>query len=266
MGESLRREAQTLILGQESGQLCEVRNLVAAGKLTDAMHALNMALEKHPDDEDLLSERASRHVCSGDWEKAAADYSRAADINPDRFWGDLGPTLILAGDSEECRRRCQERFEDLRSRKPTPWKISACMILPDSVDISQVPKELYEVELDVDRLENVAWDFPRRVLIAYRVGDLEKAQRWANILLKSEHYVWHLHKKSQTLSIMAMCHHQKGELDEARKALQQASEILDENLPKLASDQLSSVSGWLVADVLCREAKERIGQDQPPCP
>ncbi len=256
-GEVLRREAQTMMLGQGSEHLGEIRNLVAAGKLTDAMHALDMAIEKQPDDEGLLSERASRHICSLDWEKAAADYSRAAEINPDGYWAYHGPTLILAGNSEEYRRRSQERFEDLRSGDPTPWQISCCMLLPDSVDISKVPKELYEVELDVN---NVAWDFSRRVLISYRIGDLEKAQRWANMLIKSEYFKYNPHRKSQTLSIMAMCHQQKGELDQAQNMLQQASEILDENLPKLTSDQLQ-VDDWLVADVLCREAKELIGSD-----
>ena len=76
--------------------------------------------------------------------------------------------------------------------------------------------------------------------------------------MSSEQYSRHHHMASQALSILAMCHCRKGELEGARAKLQQASQMLDENLPKLATGELTQVANWLVADILYREAKSML--------
>jgi hypothetical protein len=99
------------------------------------------------------------------------------------------------------------------------------------------------------------WAFAALALAAYRGGDAEKAVGWIRKCQEAEGYADAPEVQALALSLLAMAQHQFGQPQEARKALAQASALVDEHVPKLASGELGgSWHDWLIVQILRREA------------
>lgn len=63
--------------------LDKIKLLLNAGKIDEAIAALNAAVEQNPDDDNALYLLGNAHCRRSDWRQAIYCYRRAMEINPD---------------------------------------------------------------------------------------------------------------------------------------------------------------------------------------
>jgi hypothetical protein len=114
------------------------------------------------------------------------------------------------------------------------------------------------------------WGYATRALAAYRAGDADKTVHWIRKSQESQGYADEPRVQALALSLLAMAQHQLGQPEEAREALAQVDELIDERLPKLATGELGAGwHDWLIAQILRREAAGLVAgstKDLPPEP
>jgi tetratricopeptide (TPR) repeat protein len=270
-----RREAQATVSGPDYELLDKAHELAEAGNLSQAITELSQAVDFQPDDPQLLAERGLLYARLGQWKEAAADYTKFAELRPtERInWLRAAPLPILAGDLERYREHCQEMLHqfgagDEVSDGREAMIIKACLLVPGVIDDSSLPVETLAEALDDGLVPSARnkWTFAVLALAAYRSAEADKTLHWIHKSQQSQGYAEEPRVQVLALLLLAMAQHQLGQTGEASQAFAEASALIEEHLPKLATGELGGAwHDWLIAEILRREAAKLIaGLTQAP--
>ena len=247
-------------------------------------------------DVDLLARRAAAYIATEQWKLAQADWRRVVEQQPERMlsvldelqqakrwneaaefgrqlvqqkpadtlvWLRIAPVLALADDqtaySEFCGHMTQH-FADSKLPEEAERIIKASLLRANAIDHAKLPANIFAKSLD-DRTapEWVSpWGWGTRALLAYRSGDAESATQY---VAKSEEYKPSERAHAFNLTILAMAQHHLRHPDEARRLLEEVSQLIT----RLKDDANNKVDhDLLIAQVLFREAEALIhGKPKP---
>jgi WD40 repeat protein/tetratricopeptide (TPR) repeat protein len=235
--------------------------LRAQGRLGEALDRYRKAIELNPDYGPAWSGRGIAHAGLVQWDKAAADFEKAAQLlEGDSQTGyHLALVRIHLGERELYRKACAgmiERFGKTSSADTAKWASWSCVLGPDAVHdwgpvIVLAEKRLAAEPENGDALQNLA-------AVLYRAGRFEEA---ANRLAESRSPF--ADARQPLTSILytwlfeAMVQHRLGHHGEARRWLDRAVKDIEQPPPERPED--GAASTWnrrLTIQLLRREAEE----------
>jgi serine/threonine protein kinase/Flp pilus assembly protein TadD len=267
-GEQLRQDLDRL---NAANLLVESAYLLAAqGRLREAQRQLTEATKLRPDNSYTLSQRSEFYLRLGLWDLAAADFAKVfqlgAPASP-HAWFCHALLRLQVGDVEGYRKvaaRLPQHFKQTRTGRL--WAMNE---LARTLALAPAPKidlgwAAEQAELAV-KMDGGPWAHNALGLVHYRAGKYEQALgslRQALGLNRHWRYAILSH------SVLAMALHRLGKLREARQALTEAAQKVDE----WQQYQLSRVPGALVEGwwdaleglVVYREAKIFLDGSPPP--
>jgi len=270
----VRREAQATVSGPDYELLDKAHELAEAGNLSQAITELS---QLQHDDPQLLAERGLLCARLGQWKEAAADYTKLVELKPtERIdWLRAAPLPILAGDIERYREHCQAMLHQFDADNEVSdgreaMIIKACLLVPGVVDSSTFPIETLVKALDDGLVPSARskWTYTVLALNAYRTAEADKTVHWIHKSQRSHGYAEEPRVQVVALLLLAMAQHQLGQTEEASQAFAEASALVEEHLPKLATGELGGGwHDWLIAEILRREAAKLIaGLTEHPSP
>ncbi len=208
---------------------------------------------------ELLRKRGQAFATRGSWEQAAADFSRALELEPDDhlLWYRAVVLQAHLGNKEAYRRLGQqmlERFGGTSDFNIAVRTIKTCLLLPGVLDDQPQLRELIEREVTRQPGERgMAWLCLARGLAAYRAGRPAEAADW---LTKGLGKNPNPYAEASAHFVLAMCQQQQRQTEAARGSLDRAK-ALTARLTK------ESWQDWLINDMLGREAESLIGSEKP---
>jgi tetratricopeptide (TPR) repeat protein len=213
---------------------------------------------------ELLKDRALLFVVQHRWKEAAADLSKAAELDPSnnlyRFL--LAPLQVQIGDTDGYRLNCAQllaRFGDTADPINAERVAKPCLILPDAgVDLDAVGKL---AEISVSKGKNhpfFAYFMVTKALAELRQGHFASAIDWMQQFLAGAAKVPPQNTLDRNLTasahlIMAMAEHHLKREKEARASLASGSDLID---PEPGIN--GTWNDWLVAQALLKEARALI--------
>jgi len=264
-----RRQAEAAATAAlaEAGQLREtISNFL--GRLdalppSDALKAANVLFtpgdEKQPWAARFLRQRGEWRARQGDWENAAADFSKALDLDPANLksYDALAPLLAQSGEWDAFGRHCAKFLAWLgATNDPAIARLAArdCLFAPlPGVDIGTV------AALARRAVEAGTNDIPlcnsqlTLGLAEYRQGHYAGAADWAGRALAGSGQDPGC--AAQACAALAMAQQQLKQTDAARATLARGRQIVETKLPKLESRDIGPEwSQWIMAHALMREA------------
>jgi tetratricopeptide (TPR) repeat protein len=193
----------------------------------EAIGDYTRAIEQVPNDYLSYLERGGVHATIDLWDKAAADFGKAAGLNPKSYaaWRGRAMVALQAGDMAEYRRVCREMVdqlgdtEDIRTANGVAW---TCALAPEA---------LTDMQLCVQLAKRVLAEQPERSYyqntlgaVLYRAGDWQAA----NVALQKS---IELHGEGGIVCdylFLAMTHCRLDHPDEARDWLAKAVKKIDQ--------------------------------------
>jgi serine/threonine-protein kinase len=212
--------------------------------------------------------RGRFHAERGDWGRAAPDYAKAFEAEPDsdpfvRF--EHAYLLVQAGDLDGYRRLCG-RMRDQLGRKATGDDVimlaHTCVLAPDALGDGAEVMRLAEQRLALTCPD--PWSTHVMGLACYRAGQHEKAIAWLNQSMK-DHPNWE-HNVLNGL-VLAMAHHRLGETAGARQRLATVGQGIAEIARKKSEKAVTFAPpgwhwrDWLGVQLLRREAEGLLQKD-----
>ncbi len=247
----------------------------------------NLLLEQLP----LL---AAAYIATEQWELAKADWLRAIESKPDlaqtaydRFtwaqrwseatifgsvlmkqkpadsylWVRVPPIFVLSQNDAAYRSFCQGVVENYR-KAPTGIAadrvVKGCLLRPGAIDLTELPGDLLAQSLNDGTVPAGfrSWGWGTLALLAYRNGDAESALK-------------HITQSEQTkpidpahalnLAVLALAQHQLQHPDEARKALDEASQVI-QRLQAIDKNH----HDLLIAEILSQGAEASMKEKEQP--
>jgi tetratricopeptide (TPR) repeat protein/serine/threonine protein kinase len=246
--------------------VAEAKELVAAAAAGEPPAELNAAIQQSPDKAEGYRNRSEWFGQRGRWQEASADFAAEFRLEPSPYSGmRLGILLIQTGDVNRYREHCQAMLERWRSTDHTgeaDMTLKTILLLPDhKADAKQLAR-LAEVVVSGDK--DADWyDYYlfAKGLHDYRIGRYDDAlascresRRRAPTTKGSAELQWTLN-----FAVEALALHGKGDADESRRALDQASTLLRQHVPGLDGGWWHD---WLFAHMLFREAEGLIARQK----
>jgi tetratricopeptide (TPR) repeat protein len=195
----------------------------------------------------------------GQWKNASAAIAKVIELNPNdhRAWYYDSVLRLEAGDVEGYRRDCREmltRFGHTDNPAIAERTAKTCLLFPDAVDNLEPVVQLAKRALTINpNHPDMKWFYLARGMADYRLGQYEGAQEWLQKALSSDEEDGI--RDSTVYLFLAMAHHRLGKTEEARLA-ERALGIIDRNVPKIESGDLSdSWDDWLRFQINRREAE-----------
>jgi len=237
----------------------------------DALKAANVFFapgdEQQPWAARFLRQRGEWRVRQGDWENAAADFSKALELEPAnlKLYDALAPLLAQRGQWDALGRHCARFLERLGgTNDPAIARLAArdCLFAPlPGVDIGVVEamaRRAVEAGTNDTTLCNSQLTLG---LAEYRQGHYAEAADWAGKALAGSGP--DAGCAAQSCAALAMAQQQLKQTDAARATLARGRQIAETKLPKLESGDIGPEwSQWIMARVLMREAAALI-EGQP---
>jgi hypothetical protein len=254
-----------------------------------AIEFYSKSLTNQNTDATLLSRRAAAYIAIKQYGVAGADLRRAIELQPslaetefDRYksgqrwseaaeWGSLliqqqpentilwvqvPPVAVLSENDAVYPAVCRTILELFR-KAPTEQNfdraIKGCLLKPGAIDLSELPLDFLTMSLDETSVPDwlPPWFWSTRALLAYRSGDAKSA---VENVTKSEQYQPTDHCHALNLPVLAMAEHELKHPDEARKALDEAGQLIE----RLQSSDRTH-HDLLIAEILFREAEAKLG-------
>jgi serine/threonine protein kinase/Flp pilus assembly protein TadD len=216
------------------------------------------------------AEQASAHFGLGNayaelgrWSQAAASFDRGLELAPadHERWCQAAALHLAAGDSEGYRRTCRglvHRFGETDNPQIAERAAKACALAPDALsgpDFGRVEKLAERAVTGTKANDLYSYFALAKGLADYRAGHYVEAVHWLAGRFFSNANGWHL--DATQFSVLAMAHYRLGLADKAEAALTKAKGILR----KMPDPPGSDWHGWLIAQLLCREAEEMMKKE-----
>jgi WD40 repeat protein/serine/threonine protein kinase len=227
----------------------------------EVLAELTKAIEEDPGDASRWQKRAEYHQRYQRWPEAAADFEQAVKLQP-RNGGlrvQTARVQLTAGDEEAYRRHRQVALRRLlvNPKAGAGFKMHAarvCSLLPGSGKHHEV---LLEGARQAARKFPDQWHFasaPGPVL--YRMGRYEEALK---VLRQTQKLTGRSLSRQAVICLwLAMTYHQMKQEGPARRALAEASRLIDDVLPGPGEDLGYLVYNYVECRTLCREAEALI--------
>ena len=179
------------------------------------------------------------------------------------MWLRVAPVLVLAGDqavySEFCGRMARQ-FAATKHPVVAERVVKAALLRPNSIELGKLPGEILAKSLDDGTAPDwlAPWGFGSRALLAYRSGDAESAVKYVK---RSEELKPEELPHAMNLAVRAMAEHQLRHPEEARRALEAASQLIN----RLQADaKKKGIQAALDVPILYREAEALLsGKTKP---
>jgi serine/threonine protein kinase len=229
----------------------------------DALKAANIFFtpgdEKQPWAARFLRRRGEWRARQDDWENAAADFSKALDLEPAdlKSYDALAPLLVQSGQWDAFGRHCARFLARLGgSNDPAIARLAArdCLLAPlPGVDIGTVAA-LARRAVEAGTNDNSLYNSQLTLGLAeYRQGHYAGAADWAGRALAGSGQ--DAGCAAQACAALAMAQQQLKQTDAARATLARGRQIVESKLPKLESGDIGPEwRQWLMAHALMREA------------
>jgi serine/threonine protein kinase/Flp pilus assembly protein TadD len=267
--QQYHREASLLIDGELPAEdyrlhMLRARSLSALRRAALADVEYSKALRLAPDDPTTRLEvhrnRGHAHVDSRQWREAAAEFSRASELETKNslLLFDAAVAFLAAEDIDSYRHTCgilMDGFERSDNRDAVLHALWACVLLPDAL------ADMSRLSPPADRISPVWVAGPSgRGAALYRTGRYDEAiscfQGSANTF-RPHALDW---------IFLAMAQHRLGRADEARRALASAQLWIDQADRQNEDSVEGTQPGWgawtdrIYTTKLFREAEQLIGQ------
>jgi serine/threonine protein kinase len=220
--------------------------------------------EKQPWVARFLRQRGEWRARQGDWENAAADFSKALDLEPANLnsYDALAPLLVQSGQWDAFGRHCARFLDRLGgSNDPAIARLAArdCLLAPlPGVNIGTVAA-LARRAVEAGTNDNALCNSQLTLGLAeYRQGHYSGAADWAGRALAGSGQ--DAGCAAQACAALAMAQLQLKQTDAARATLARGRQILETKLPKLESGDIGPEwRQWIMAHALMGEATALIG-------
>ena len=235
-------------------------SLKSRGRVDDAVEAFRIGIQFNPPAVDWVNLRIYRAYAGVErWADAAVVQQQLIENNPENVlrWIGLATNFVLSGDEASYREHCRrmvERFPAAEGAGKAIATCKLCCLLPDAIDLDQLPLEPIVRALDQEGVEAWVrpWGWQARALVAYRKGDAKGALKYVQ---QSEHSDPTAHAHALNLVVRAMTQLKLANADEARLDVEIASKAIDA-LPVADSGPINHDA--LMARILLREAEAKL--------
>ena len=169
--------------------------------------------------------KAERYSEAAEFGLQLAKQTRADEL----AWLSVAPVLVLAGDqavySDFCARMVRQ-FAGTNQPVVAERVVKATLLRPNSIDLRKLPGEFLAKSLDDGTAPDwfAPWGFGFPPLLAYRSGDAESAVKYVK---RSEELKPHEFAHAFNLAVRAMAEHRLRHPEEARRALEAASQLIN---------------------------------------
>jgi tetratricopeptide (TPR) repeat protein len=207
--------------------------------------------------------KANQLARAGSWREAAAEYVRALEIYPDEHWNWFvsAGLLIETNDPDGYRRHCRtmlNRFGGTVDGHIAERTAKACLFIPDGLPGDPRPAAL--ATKAVHSNPNFAWFLLAKGIAEYRSGNSEDAVTWLDKAKQGPSN--NVHSLALADLFLALSHHRLGNADTARRSLDDASKIIDQQLPLPGSTNIGDAwHDWLMCHIVRREADGLMGRN-----
>jgi serine/threonine protein kinase/tetratricopeptide (TPR) repeat protein len=240
------------------------------GKFDEAERTWNEILTPdvviQPQSAALLHDRAEFLANRGRWNAAAADLSKAIELDPSDhfFYYQLAPLLVQLGDLDGYRSDCGRmlaRFGDTTDPIIAERTAKDCLIVSNAmVDLTAVGKLAERAVRNGKEHQYFCWFAGTESLAEFRQSRFESAASWAQKALNatdSKVYPKYLNLVAEVLPVLAMAQYNLKHADEARETLRRGNQILETKFPTVDSTG-GLWNDWIIAHVLMKQAEELI--------
>jgi tetratricopeptide (TPR) repeat protein len=233
----------------------------------DAVEAdLRRAVAAAPNDPAVHNACAGLYASSTRWQQAAEYLDHCLALRPDDLEVQSRAALVYLQlrDREGYRRHCREllqRYEP-KDDPSTNGQVVArtCLLTPETPVERDRVLELADRGLTKPEQSDMdPWLAQVRGLAEYRAGHFQEAAAW---LRKSQERFGSrdLAGKTFTTYVLAMAYHQLGRAGEARQALDQAQQALQQLFPEAEKGHLGDWQAWLLCQPVRTEAENLLGR------
>jgi Flp pilus assembly protein TadD len=209
-----------------------------------------------------LNHRAESRARRGKWADARADMERMLELDPEHrsYWCKLAPLLVQTGDRNAYRRHrhaMMARFTEGKGASDYEYVAKNALLLPVEGEDLETATRLAETSVSLGKSSGFA-PYYRFVsgLAQFRRGQFAEAIAKQRTVVSSQGVP---EREMQAHAVMAMCHHQLNQPEEARAALKCAVELATSKLPPLEDNEHVHWGDLVIAHILLREAQALIG-------
>jgi serine/threonine protein kinase/Flp pilus assembly protein TadD len=240
-----------------------LENLVALygemGKRDEAIGVLRKASDKSPLDAPVLKLLGDQFARQGKWKEAAPIFARAYELKPDDHGLILSAavTPLAAGERDGYDRVCRKALEQFGGTdEPVAADRTAKVGLLVARPADNVKPFARMAEIAVEKGARHSWLHYfqlARGMAAYRTGDWAGALDWCG---RSRHRAGNiLSLVALDLLFEAMAHHRLNQADQARAAMDRATQLINKYLAAAKDDRGDDWHDWLMCEIVRREAE-----------
>ncbi len=265
-------EAHALLKGSAPPEIplnrvLRARALATLGRFEQAAQEYSSARRLCPSDSRILLEthrnQGCGYVASGQWSRAAEEFTAAAELQPDDVyhWLFRAAAHLGAGDVQAYRQTCVamvQHFEDTEDPRSARYTVYTCVMRPDALpDVACL--------MPLARTADPAWNGDEYMLAAalYRAAHFDEALRCFDATAKT------YPPRASHCCFWAMAHHRLGNANEARRRLDEAKRWIAEANHQTHDHPSSNAPTWaawyehILYPLLIREAETLLSQDSP---
>jgi tetratricopeptide (TPR) repeat protein len=228
----------------------------------DVISAYDMLIDEYPEVDWLQHDRGSLYGRIGDFDRAVADYEAAVRTTPEMFrnWESWLAVTLYLGDREAC----SEIFADAMSQVD-------CTATYQHADFLRLLWLCPEIEIDWNEIyvktQQYMRDNPeanqyilRNAQAAYNCGEFKRVLELIELAVASSEATGRQYVDDVMimLALRAMTLHQIGEVDEAKRSLEEAQAFFQEEMSLLDGEHLPFQDRpvvWCWLQVLLRKAE-----------
>jgi tetratricopeptide (TPR) repeat protein len=205
----------------------------------------------------------------GRFELAARDFQKALanGLGDPHAWFNAATVYVRIGDEEGYRRICAQvlsQYGNSTDRNLCEHVAKTCSILPgalaDMEALAKVADRAVVPQTPEDPRMRPYRDLAKG-MVEYRLGHFDEAVKWLRMHAEQTS---DKERRAMALGFLAMTEFRRGNLDQARSALRQASETIASDGPK--GDNWHAFRDWIVAVEARRQAEQLIAQGAAPSP
>ena len=237
-------------------------NFLIAENYSDALSDADIATELDPEQSVPFTLRAEIFAKQSRWKEAVAQIKMAMERSRQqkharerafRVWQKLAPQLVLSGQKDLYIQSCRDLVVVLANDDlslPQVEKFTkSCLLLPETVDIEELPSVKLLADIDAENLSIpvYGWTLISRAIVALRSNDLETASRDAETVLAKANGG---NPRALALAILTLVQLGQGDVEECRETLEESTLAL-EGLSETDSDVMSAL-------VLIEEARAKL--------
>jgi WD40 repeat protein/serine/threonine protein kinase len=227
---------------------------------------------RRPNDRLLGIARVQALARRGRWREAETVLARVIELDPSDHmaWYRQSTLLLEVGDVEGYRRVCRamlERFGGTQEPNVAERTAKTCLLMPEAVaDLQPVLKLAEQAVTKTEQHGDYRWFLVARGMADYRNGRFAEARDKLRGVLAMGSEARYCDDTARLF--LAMADHRLGHVDEARRALDEARALMEQQLPKPDREGLEDGwDDWLRCQSARREAEQLIdGKPGPGAP